>query len=822
VPTSQRQQCCIIHGHFYQPPRENPWLDIIEKQDSAAPYHDWNERIYDECYRPNAFSRLLDNRGMIRGIHNNYRNLSFNFGPTLFSWLERHHPSVATRIIEADRESCQRLEGHGNAIAQVYNHLIMPLASVRDQYTQIRWGKAFFRKRFGRDPEGMWLAETAINRRTVECLINEEIRFVVLSPAQAEACRPMMEGGQWVHTSAQPVDPRRAYRLFHGGHGRGYLDVFFFDEGLSRATSFENLLVDARTMGDRIKAGFNDHATENQAVVIATDGETFGHHKPLSDMCLSFFFTEVAPKIGIVPVNFGYFLAKNPPRFEVNIKNGEGEGTAWSCGHGTGRWSRDCGCSTGGRWGWNQAWRGPLRNALAKLQSRIDAAFERSFRELGLDPWPMRDAYVNETSSSGEVLQALARSRSGNREHTGPELQQMRRLLEAQKFMLFSFTSCGWFFADISGLEAMQNLAYAARAAQLGLDENTRNTAIEELLGILEQARSNIGGNTGRSLFTRHIAPCLHHLERVAFAAVAERLLSGRRTASVHTFGFEAGLTPAMSRQVRQKHYDVFRVDIANSGTGESGSFAIMVAHTRGEEMTGYVLPPAQGVSPLPAGLIPSAWLDQSGALVLHMSDFFLTSRQTLSKYYHKKIDQETLSVYSDWMQRHQKTFETLAVLDDGLRSPLNAPVQFVYSTHWNRNLKSLRVAPAADAVIGRLQTIHDRVAALGVALDYSYSTAHIEHELGAALDQFAKTFDARSAGAVRLMLDIADRFCVPIAKSHFEDRFHTMIATSIKPEYDHFVGSNRTDQAKKEQLARSLDLARRMNFNTDAFPLDR
>lgn len=179
-----------IHGHFYQPPRENPYLNVIERQSSAAPYHNWNERIHHECYRPNAFARIFNDHGEVVGIINNYEYLSFNIGPTLMSWLERYDQSVYQKIIEADRKSCQRLNGHGNAIAQVYNHIILPLANERDKSTQIRWGKADFRSRFGRDPEGMWLAETAVDYATLEALVNEGIRFTILAPSQAQRCRP--------------------------------------------------------------------------------------------------------------------------------------------------------------------------------------------------------------------------------------------------------------------------------------------------------------------------------------------------------------------------------------------------------------------------------------------------------------------------------------------------------------------------------------------------------------------------------------------------------------------------------------------------------
>ncbi|MBN1307301.1 MAG: hypothetical protein JXA18_05255, partial [Chitinispirillaceae bacterium] len=294
-PRPATRKWVIIHGHFYQPPRENPWLNVIETQPDAAPFHDWNERIYSECYRPNGYSRLLDGEGMITHIHNNYTAMSFNFGPTLMTWMEGYHPATTRRIIEGDRESASRCGGHGNAIAQVYNHIIMPLASRRDQLTQIRWGKASFKKIFGRDPEGMWLAETAINMETVRCLIAEKIAFVILAPRQAESFRPLDASSAWISTRDQAIDTRRPYRLYaqnsSGKKEEGFLDIFFFDEQLSKEASFDDLLHDAPTFGERIDGCYTPAAPNDEVVVIATDGETFGHHKPFGDMCLAYFFT---------------------------------------------------------------------------------------------------------------------------------------------------------------------------------------------------------------------------------------------------------------------------------------------------------------------------------------------------------------------------------------------------------------------------------------------------------------------------------------------------------------------------------------------------
>jgi hypothetical protein len=816
-----RQRFCIIHGHFYQPPRENPWLDIIEKQDSADPYHDWNERIYDECYRPNAYSRLLDGQGMIRGIHNNYSSLSFNFGPTLFLWLEKNHPAIARRIIDADRQSCERLNGHGNALAQVFNHLIMPLASWRDQLTQIRWAKSFFQSRFNRDPEGMWLAETAINRKTIECLIREDIKFVILSPNQAEAYRPIGDGAQWVNTSHHSIDPRRPYRLFHGGVGRGYIDVFFFDEPLSRAVSFEGLLVDARLLGDRIKSSYDNKLNEDQVVVVATDGETFGHHKPLSDMCLAYFFAELAGNYGLTPVNFGWFLERNQPRFEVNIKNGEGEGTAWSCMHGTGRWSRNCGCSTGGKFGWNQVWRTPLRTALNALQSRVDTAFESALKAYGFDPWILRDAYITEISQPSDIsaFSSFIQSKTSNNNLTHAQILHIRRLLEAQKYMLYAFTSCGWFFADISGLEAMQNLAYACRAAQLGLDQPDQAQALEALLNELEKAKSNLPGKTGKSLFTEQIAPGLHHLERIAFAAVAERVLSKSKAGQISLFGYDMNLQPLFAKQVRQKWYTGFRIEASNTRTGEEAGFALMLAHGSGAGVAAYVLPETGKGD---TKLTPASWTEHAGALTLQMTDLFLTSRSTLSQYYHKLVDRRTLAMFTDWLHHHLPILQTLSILDNRLHIHFGAPVQYIYTSQWDKIIAGLAEPGHEKPVLEKLAAIYTKIKDLSVRIDYSFSTSFLETHLHQAMEAFRKSFDAKSCDRAWVLLDVVDRFAVPIGKNRLEDMFHTILTETIRPMYQAFNQATHKDELTKAILIRSLGLARRMNFNIDTFPMER
>ena len=452
-----------VHGHFYQPPRENPYLDTIERQPSASPFHDWNERIHHECYRPNAFARVLNDRGEVVGIVNNYEYLSFNMGPTLLSWLERYDIEVYQRIIEADRSSCDRLNGHGNAIAQVYNHIILPLANERDKHTQIRWGIEDFRSRFNRDPEGIWLAETAVDYATLEALVAEGIKFTILAPSQAERCRliPQEEQPitQWLEVGGGQIDPTRPYRCFLE-NGK-YIDIFFYDGPISRDMGFNDVLSNSTHFAGRLGQAVRGDHRPAQLISVATDGETFGHHKGGTEKCLAFAFTQEFPNRGWTVTNYAHYLSINSPTWEVVLK----PVTAWSCSHGVDRWQDDCGCGGGG--GWHQKWRRPLRDSLDWLRDKLIKVYEETGRKFFLDPWQAREEYIQviRDRSAANVEQFLVRHRK--RKLTPGEQLDALRLLEMQRHALLMYTSCGWFFEEISRPEGVQILRYAARALEL-------------------------------------------------------------------------------------------------------------------------------------------------------------------------------------------------------------------------------------------------------------------------------------------------------------------------------------------------------------------
>jgi len=479
-----------IHGHFYQPPRENPWIGEIELQPSAAPFHDWNERIFQECYKPNSEAIIVDDKGDILERVNNYQHLSFNFGPNLLYWIKTKHPDTYCKIIEADRASALMYNGHGNAIAMVYNHLIMPLAKKRDKITQVKWGMKDFENHFGRIPEGIWLAETACDEETLEVLINEGIKYIILDPSQAEKIRPLA-GSDWEIVSAGTLNPKFPYRAFSVKSSKKYIDIFFYDGPLSKGIAFDDVIFSSEKLMSRIDSAKIQGNTKNQLLSMAVDGETFGHHKHFADRTIAYLMSKLAKKSGYQITNFGEFLDFNPPGFEVRIKQGlQGLGTSWSCVHGVGRWMDDCGCSTGSQPGWNQKWRKPLRKSLNRLRKRLNRIYKLEEDKYFKNVWNARNDYISIIlDPSDENIERFFTSH-GKRTLKKSETETCLKLLEMEKYSLFMFTSCAWFFADVSGIETVKILEFSKRAVELAKEFSNKNIE-EEFLQGLSQALSN-------------------------------------------------------------------------------------------------------------------------------------------------------------------------------------------------------------------------------------------------------------------------------------------------------------------------------------------
>jgi alpha-amylase/alpha-mannosidase (GH57 family) len=584
-----RRYICI-HGHFYQPPRENPWLETVETQDSAAPYHDWNERVCAECYATNGAARTVNNKNQIIRIANNYSRMSFNFGPTLLSWLKENAPRTYRLILDGERRSRKHFDGHSSAMAQVYNHIIMPLASMRDRITQIRWGIADYKSHYGSAPEGMWLAETAADTATLELLAQHGIKFTILAPNQCRRVRPLAvdgtgSGSPWTTPLGNSVDTTRPYLMrFNSGVS---IAVFFYDGATSRAIAFEGLLNSGENFAARLKSGFKD-TTQPQLESVATDGESYGHHHRHGEMALAYAVRLLEQDKTVKLTNCASFLEQFPPEWECEIV----DDTSWSCAHGIERWRSDCGCNSG-KPGWNQQWRTPLRQALDELRDAIAPLTQQEGAKLFTDVWAARDKYIDVILDRSEEVTDRFFENHQNHKLIPKERVRALQLMEMQRHAQLMYTSCGWFFDDISGIETVQVIAYAARALQLAKELFGEQAASLEpaFLTRLAQAKSNaLAAGDGARIYKEKIVTMQLSLEQVA----AHYAISS-------VFSSFAEETELFCYRVRRVSYDMYtsgrgrlalgRAHITNAITGKAQTFSFAVLHFGDQNITAAVKP---------------------------------------------------------------------------------------------------------------------------------------------------------------------------------------------------------------------------------------
>lgn len=497
----------VIHAHFYQPPREHPFFDEIEAEASAAPYHDWNARIDRECYRAVVAARVSGAHGRIARITNTLEQLSFNVGPTLLTWMEQHSTDAYRAMLAADRESCRRLGGHGNAIAHPYHHVILPLASRRDKVTEVRWGIADFTRRFGRAPEGFWLPETAVDDETLDVLAQEGIRFTILAPYQVQRRPPNGLPGRYTTNNGRTI----ALCTYHGD--------------LSHGIAFGGLVRDADhwarellSLAPDVAEPRNDDASPPNGlslphlVSMATDGETYGHHHKFAEMALARVF-DVTAHYGARVENFASFLARHPATFDVEVV----APTAWSCAHGVERWRSNCGCRSDTSRNPSQEWRTPLRDGLNALAEALHAIFERDGAPLLGDVWAARDAYGHAVSQDADARYRFSASQLASTA-TPDEKRRVAELLEMERDAMRMFTSCAWFFDDIGGLEPQQVLRYAVRAIELSGDAPRLAAMLRDTLRLARSNDPHVG--TGADVFLR-LASGPDAAARTAAAAAA-------------------------------------------------------------------------------------------------------------------------------------------------------------------------------------------------------------------------------------------------------------------------------------------------------------
>ena len=726
-----------IHGHFYQPPRENPWLEEIELQDSAFPYHDWNERVTAECYARNAASRILGENSLIVEIVNNYANISFNVGPTLLAWLEEKTPEVYEAVLEADRESQKRFSGHGSALAQAYNHVIMPLANRRDKVTQVVWGIRDFEHRFGRSPEGMWLPETAVDVETLEILVEQGIRFTILAPHQARRTRQI---GSRAWRGVKRFDPTMAYvcRLPSGRT----INLFFYDGLVSQAVAFEGLLVRGEDFANRLRDAFSDDRSGPQLVHIATDGETYGHHHRYGEMGLSYALHYIESNNLARVTNYGEYLERHPPTHEVEIV----EDTSWSCTHGLERWRADCGCSTGGQPGWNQAWRAPLREGMDWLRDTLAPFYEEKAGTLLKDPWEARDDYIDIILDRSPETHERFLANHARRPLTEGETVTVLKLLEIQRHAMLMYTSCGWFFSDLSGIETVQVLQYAGRAVQLARELG--GDALEtRLLERLEQARSNVPRHgDGHQIYERFVRPAMLDLPEVG-AHYAVSSLFGDYPEQVAIGCYRAEREDYQTFEAGRVRLAVGRARFTSVVTHESALQSFAVLHFGDhnlncgvrafEDEEAYQTLVQEITEPFARADFPEVlrFLDKNfGGSTYSLRSLFRDERRKVLNLILESTLEEAESLHSQLYENHAPLLRFLKDLGIPPPKAVYASAEFVLNSHLRKALDS-----SDEFDLGRIGTLLDEAQVEDVSLD----TASLEYVFRRSMERMAERLSA-------------------------------------------------------------------------------
>jgi alpha-amylase/alpha-mannosidase (GH57 family) len=728
-----------IHGHFYQPPRENAWLEAIELQDEAYPFHDWNERITVECYAANAASRILDSEGYITKIANNYAKISFDFGPTLLIWMEKNAPGVYKAILEADKESQQNFSSHGSALAQAYNHIIMPLADRRDKYTQVLWGIQDFEYRFGRKPEGMWLPETAVDMETLDILAELGIKFTILAPHQAHRVRNI-GSDTWNDVNGGKIDPTMAYEL-HLPSGRK-LNIFFYNEPIARAVAFEGLLSSGENFAQRLTAAFSEERTWPQLVHIATDGETFGHHHRFGDMALAYALNYIEANQIAQITNYGEYLEKHLPTQEVEII----ENTAWSCSHGIERWRSDCGCNSGRHPQWNQAWRAPLRQAMDWLRDTVAPKYEEKASQFLKDPWAARNDYIKVIldRSPQNIEQFLS-------QHASHQLNETERitalkLQELQRHAMLMYTSCAWFFDDLSEIGTVQVMQYAGRVVQLA--EKLFGDSLEShFLELLELAKSNISEQgDGRRIYEKFIKPAIVDLTKVT-AHYAVSSLFEEYGEQPRIYCYSINVEDYQSFAAGKPKLAVGRAKVTSEITGESSLLSFGVLHFgdhtlnagvreyQGEEAyQAMVQEVTQAFSTADFPEVIRLLDKHFGTSTYSIKSLFRDEQRKVLSYILESVLSEAEAAYRELYERHYPMMRFLTEIGNPLPKALLSAAEFILNTDLHRELSG------ESLDVERIEGLLDDAWSWNAALDTEGLAYLLQQTLERMINRFAST----------------------------------------------------------------------------------
>ncbi len=812
-----------IHGHFYQPPRENPWLEAIELQDSALPFHDWNERINQECYNPNSVSKIVDSRNRILDVVNNYEHMSFNFGPTLLSWMEQFAPLTYERIIKADIESVNEHSGHGNAMAQVYNHIIMPLANENDKITQVKWGIRDFEYRFGRKPEGMWLAETAVDDDTLRILEENGIKFTVLSPYQALKIRKE-KSKEWSDVSWGNIDPARSYRYYIKSAPGKYIDLFFYDGAISRSVAFDELLKDGNKFAKRLKEGVSDCRDYPQLVNIATDGESYGHHTKFGDMALAYVLQIKAKEEGFTITNYGEYLEKYRSDYEVDIK----QASSWSCFHGVGRWKEDCGCSTGGHPGWNQKWRKPLRNALDYLRDELSKVFEEEGpKYFNKNCWEVRNNYID-VILDRNIMNVLKFQRENFLQNLSDDQKvKAMELLEIQRQAMLMYTSCGWFFSEISGIETVQIMKYAARAMQLAA-RFTKKDFETHFKEILSEAKSNINEyGTGKDIFNNFVKPSIVTSKQIASLwAISSLYQDFEDEENVYCYTIKRhdyqkiqkgnsnlviGHIELQSMITLQKLNLVFALMQYSGGDfhcaikeySEENEYNDM----KSELMKTFMLNPLTEII--------RALDEYFGKDYYTLKDIFIEERRKILQILLKGKMQKFAQIYQEMYNEGKSSIYQMQNLGLSIPNEFKIAAEYTLGKKFNELIKDSNgfVEPA---ILQEASDINYETKKMGIKLDKQPSNKIFSKKILQNINRLAYSFEIQQADVVLELFDYVEKLELEIDISEAQNIYFTKIYHKIGDIIDSSQNSHRPNDKKFIDML--LDIGSKLNINTEFY----
>ena len=769
----------------------------------------------------------MDDKNRILDIVNNYQNMSFNIGPTLLSWMEKYAPCSYRRIINADKNSIELYGGHGCAIAQVYNHIIMPLANTNDKYTQAIWGIRDFQKRFGRMPEGIWLAETAVDAQTLEVLIDLGIRYTILSPFQAQCVRKMdsENPNDWHDVSWGSIDPSQPYRYYvEGSDKKKFIDLFFYDGAISKSVAFDFLLTDGEKFARRLLDGYSESRQRTQLVNIATDGESYGHHTKFGDMALSYVLGVKAKDLGFEITNYGQYLEMYPPEYEVDIK----PVSSWSCSHGVERWKDDCGCNTGAQPGWNQKWRKPLRDALDYLRDELIKLCSAEGAKYYKDFWDARNKYIDVILDRSEESVNKFLKENCISGFKAKDRTKALKLMEIQRFCMLMYTSCGWFFAEISGIETVQIMKYAARAIQLAGAFSNANFE-EKFLNILSKAKSNIEeyGN-GKNIYERFVKPSVVCIEQIVCHWAISSLYSDL-----------ADLDEIYCYKIKKVNYKVVknghaelalgRIEVTSKITLEKWDMGFALLKTPDSEFycAAKECKPDEDLSEGRKLIINTfmsnvmletlkAFEEQYSAKFYRLKDVLIDKRKTILDNVLKSRLTRVANTYEELFEELKVPVAHLANLGMDIPDAFRVSAKFCLIKNLQEILTHIHDF-RNEEFLAQVKKIKEGADKFFVNLNKSNSGVILAKKLQSLIDELSQTMDLKVADEIFAIFDVIDILQLNVEIKVAQNIYFEKIYSKINILVEHLELSKTKDEDRQIALT-LLEVGKKLNINTDFY----